>query len=343
MLSGSMYNQKTNIMGKAKEKMLLSKMISILTPSNDGQNSDISDITFENLLIFLATVNNIEIPYRESVKEEISKIKTLKDFKAEKLNGHCENNGTHLEMKMSETGLLSLLPSYDKSASLRSNNRSKYKYGYFNSNGTIIFTDDEKKKIHKEFIMFATNRREQLALKQKVKTENKKNQILHEFDYVPKVNKNGMIVYLWSLAQRPFGISEMIHGEVPVFDNLIKKGQEYEAKKQIKRDLEKSIDKEDCTFRPYLSPNSKRLADYRGNSRERLLTNWDHSKVWDRVCDKTPNKGVTQLSDKLRMYKENLRKGPLYNTHKKAKSPVVVFKNNSRVHDGSSSRMSELD
>ena len=44
-----------------------------------------------------------------------------------------------MQMMMSETGLLSLLPKHDHDAdSNEPQHKSKYKYGYFNKNGTTL-------------------------------------------------------------------------------------------------------------------------------------------------------------------------------------------------------------
>lgn len=52
-----------NQTGRAKEKLLLTKMVSILTPNQ--QISGINEgISFENILIFCAIVSNIEVPYK---------------------------------------------------------------------------------------------------------------------------------------------------------------------------------------------------------------------------------------------------------------------------------------
>jgi hypothetical protein len=115
------------MVGRAKEKMLVSKMISILTPVKNGQlTSDLTDITFENLLIFLATISNIEIPYNDDVMQEMLKMKSLSIHNGNKSwlsdknysdapvgNGfqiENVNERSNLEMKMSLSLLQNLLP-----------------------------------------------------------------------------------------------------------------------------------------------------------------------------------------------------------------------------------------
>lgn len=206
MLSSVNSLGKTNIIGRAKEKLLTSKMISILTPSRDSEvKGDKKGITFENLLIFLATVSNIEVPYRQNVKNDAVKLKDSKDFKNDKTRDtrtlvvdseedEKDNNLQLLKMRMSQSGLLQLLPP-DSECMTPLASKSNYKYGYFNNNGTLIFTEREKEKLHKEFIVFASNRREYLSELQKQKAEEKKNQVLNEFDHIPKINKNCMFTF----------------------------------------------------------------------------------------------------------------------------------------------------
>jgi hypothetical protein len=118
------------MVGRAKEKMLVSKMISILTPVKNGQlTSDLTDITFENLLIFLATISNIEIPYNDDVMQEMQEMLKMKSLSIH--NGNKSwlsdknysdapvgngfqienvNERSNLEMKMSLSLLQNLLP-----------------------------------------------------------------------------------------------------------------------------------------------------------------------------------------------------------------------------------------
>jgi hypothetical protein len=246
------------MVGRAKEKMLMSKMISILTPVKDIQlTSDLTDITFENLLIFLATISNIEIPYNDDVKQEMMQIKKLSERNGNKSWQSDKNiseipvgNGfpienvsekSNLEMKMSLSQLQNLLPARE---SQLIEAKSKYKYGYFNHNKTIIFTEPERVKLRKEFMNFSSNRRDFIANQRKSKAENKKLQILHEFDYVPKINNNG---------PRNASVESIEFLDQPIYDHLITKGKEYQMKKKIKIDLEKSLDTEECTFRPELN------------------------------------------------------------------------------------------
>jgi hypothetical protein len=130
--------------GKVKEKMLLSKMLSILTPNNERTSSrESTNITFENLIIFLAAVSNIEIPYKDSVKKEISNRKDIRQFNDDFMKNTSSSNGLSLEgeilndpqfeIKMSHSNLLNLLPKSTKNSKL-SIQKSKHKYGYFNEN-----------------------------------------------------------------------------------------------------------------------------------------------------------------------------------------------------------------
>jgi hypothetical protein len=121
------------MVGRAKEKMLMSKMISILTPVKNGQlTSDLTDITFENLLIFLATISNIEIPYNDDVMQEMQEMQEMLKMKSLSIhNGNKSwlsdknysdapvgngfqienvNERSNLEMKMSLSLLQNLLP-----------------------------------------------------------------------------------------------------------------------------------------------------------------------------------------------------------------------------------------
>jgi len=184
-------------MGRAKERLLLSKMISILTPANcTTLESNRTSVTFENIIIFLATISGIDIPYKGSVKKEMAKIKNLKDFKTEMMQKSpskssviIETDAEHRDTKNSKTGLLNYLPSNTQSTQNLSV-KSKYRYGYFDDNKTIIFTDLEREKLRKEFIVFASNRRNFIAHVHKTRVDDKRNQMLHEFDHVPKINVN---------------------------------------------------------------------------------------------------------------------------------------------------------
>ena len=128
MLSIQNSTIKGNMMGRAKEKMLLTKMQAMLT-SNTQPN-----VTFENLLIFLATVINIEVPYRDNVKQEYMALKhKLKILKYEEHSKQSSNDNNEVQMNMSQTGLLDLLPNRNNHNERKVIQRkSKYKYGYFN-------------------------------------------------------------------------------------------------------------------------------------------------------------------------------------------------------------------
>ena len=247
MLGMLSLSQSTNV-GRAKEKMLISKMIQILTPENEEIG-----ISFENLIIFLATSSNINVPYKEEVKQEIAQVRDLKDDMV-KIASSLESlpneisEDSQVHMKQSQTSLLGILEkSESKYQTLTS--KSRYKYGYFNSKGTIIFSESDKRRIQREFLVFASNRQEFLSAQQKLKAEQKKAQILGEFDHVPKINENSAKLQ----ASRSSNY-------LPIYDNLIQKGQEYQMKNQIKRDLEKNLKNEECTFRPEVSEISKQLA-----------------------------------------------------------------------------------
>ena len=359
MLSSVNFLGKINVIGRAKEKLLTSKMISILTPSKD---SDIkggkNGITFENLLIFLATVSNIDVPYRSNVKNDNVKLKNLKDFRQDQMRDsqtlmldseedEKENHQHLLKMRMSQSGLLQLLPP-DSDCKTPFASKSKYKYGYFNNNGTLIFTEQEREKIHKEFIVFASNRRDYLSELQKQKAEEKKNQVLNEFDHIPKINKNSKFMPLhvsnFGIAHRSYNLDQMIHGDLPVYENLLKKGEEYKLKHQIRKGLEANLDQEGCTFHPIVNPKSHELAHSSTRVEDRLYSDHDHSKACGRGCDKNSKPVVVQLSEKLKMYKDSLRNGSQHkkpNSH--SKNSTVVFKSPRKGRNTSSKRTSELD
>lgn len=120
---------KSNMIGKAKEKMLLTKMNAMLT------SNAYSNISFENLLVFLATVINIEVPYKDKVKRDYLNSKKL-NFNASRNDNLFEENSDsqpinqHIEMRMSEGGLLDLLPDQKADNDLKTpRQKSKYKYG----------------------------------------------------------------------------------------------------------------------------------------------------------------------------------------------------------------------
>ena len=178
-------------------------MVSILTPEKAVGDRP-QGITFENILIFAATVSNIEVPYKDNIqKEDQIRLKTLKDFKFGQNPSYASYSSEYYQ---SQEPFVC---------------HSKYKYGHFNDNMTLIFSEFEKERVRKEFIPFAANRREFLSLKQKEKAEVKKNVILHEFDHVPQINGN---------SQRKMGIEEMVNGNVAIYDHLLKKGEDYKRK-----------------------------------------------------------------------------------------------------------------
>jgi len=44
---------------------------------------------------------------------------------------------------------------------------------------------------------------------------------LQEFDYVPRINET---------SQRKLGLEEMVNGKMNIYENLMKKGEEYKEK-----------------------------------------------------------------------------------------------------------------
>jgi hypothetical protein len=103
---------------------------------------------------------------------------------------------------------------------------------------------------------FSSNRRDFIANRRKIKAEKRKLQILHEFDYVPKINNN---------FPRNASVESMEFLDQPIYDHLITKGKEYQIKNKIKIDMEKSLDDEECTFRPELNLISIELGSNRVN------------------------------------------------------------------------------
>ena len=192
-MQSSYSSRKSGNIGKVKEKMLVTKMVSILTPTKEQLRvGGIQGISFENILIFLATVSNIEVPYKEDAKDDIE-FNIFTDGKHTQSNQDSEESSNAqtpiIEMKMSQTKLLNLLPR-NKQTKYQIAKKSKQRYGTFNSKGTIFFTEEEKDRIRKEFIVFSSNRREQISVINKLRVEEKKNKVLNEFDYVPKINKS---------------------------------------------------------------------------------------------------------------------------------------------------------
>jgi len=156
MISKNNNKSKINTTGKVRERMLLSKIMSILTPEKLIPN--VADgISFENIMILLATMSNISLPNKENMGKEV-RIKNLRDFRQNYISNHYSedfSNGQYNENKKDIVW------------------RSKYRYGCFNKEGTIVFTDSEKDKIKKEFIAFTTNRRDFIRNKNKEKVEEK--------------------------------------------------------------------------------------------------------------------------------------------------------------------------
>lgn len=156
--------------------MLICKMISILTAANDSQlSSDLSDITFENLLIFLATIGNIEVPYKDSIKQAYMRKSNFNDthenniMLSDRISSEVPfdndeafdniNEKSYVEMKMSQSNLLNLLPARDTQPIITS---SDFKF-------PLIFTEQEQIRLKKEFINFASNRREFITNQKKLK------------------------------------------------------------------------------------------------------------------------------------------------------------------------------
>ena len=130
------------------------------------------------------------------------------------------------------------------------------------NNGTVIFSDEEKLKIRKEFIALSTNRREFLSEVNKYKAEEK---------YCQDSSGHPTIT-----AKRTSP-----NGRKPVYECLLQKGVEYEMKNQIKRDLEQNIDIEKYSFRPNLNPKSEELAKFSNNkpAYKRLYDSVNHSRA----------------------------------------------------------------
>jgi hypothetical protein len=91
---------------------------------------------------------------------------------------------------------------------------------------------------------FSSNRRDFIANRRKIKAEKRKLQILHEFDYVPKINNN---------FPRNASVESIEFVGQPIYDHLITKGREYQMKNKRKINMEKSLNDEKCTFRPELN------------------------------------------------------------------------------------------
>lgn len=194
-----------NPTGRAKEKLLLSKLVSILTPWKQIPNIK-EGISFENLLIFWATISNIEVPYKNSVRKEMTKLKGLQDF-----------NSNYSSKKSPNSGLSAYQSEFEDLAW-----KSKYKYGYFNKQGTVVFSSRDKTKMAKEFIAFATSRREFINQRKKEKAIGRIETIKNEFNHVPSIN-------LKSKKRASVDLTE----NVPVFENLLTKGKEYQEKSKI--------------------------------------------------------------------------------------------------------------
>lgn len=157
--------------------MLICKMISILTTANkDNQlTSEPTDITFENLLIFLATISNIEVPYKDSIKQAYMSRNNFNDTQEnngdllEKNSSEIPfdngdgvdniNDKSYVEMKMSQSNLLNLLPARDTQPIVTN---SDFIF-------PLIFSESEQMKIKKEFVNFASNRREFITNQKKYK------------------------------------------------------------------------------------------------------------------------------------------------------------------------------
>lgn len=147
------------------------------------------------------------------------------------------------------------------------------------------------------------------------------------------------------IAHRSYNLDQLIHGDVPVYENLLKKGEEYKMKHQIRKGLEANLDQEGCTFHPIVNPKSHELAHSSTRVEERLYSDHEHSKACGRGCDKNSKPNVVQLSEKLKMYKDSLRNGT---THKQkqqrhSKNSTVVFKSPRKGRKTSTKRKSELD
>lgn len=170
-------------------------MVSILNPGKDQFKSGwVQGISFENILIFIATIINIEIPYKEDAKDEVEFNIFTEGKLTQSIHDSEESNSKQssiIEMKMTQSKLLNLLPKETQQIKHNSNSsKNKRRLGVFNNKGTIIFSNEEKERIRKEFIVFSSNRREQISAINKLRVEEKINKIVNEFDYVPKINKN---------------------------------------------------------------------------------------------------------------------------------------------------------
>ena len=102
--------------------------------------------------------------------------------------------------------------------------RSKYKYGYYNTQGTIIFSSGDKLKLTKEFIAFSTSRREFISQRNKEKAIGKIESIKAQFSHVPRINQK---------FSRKSSLASLINSPLPIYENLLLKGQEYEEKSKI--------------------------------------------------------------------------------------------------------------
>ena len=100
MISKNNNKSKINATGKVRERMLLSKIMSILTPEKPIPN--VADgISFENIMILLATMSNISLPNKENMGKEV-RIKNLRDFRQNYISNHYSedfSNGHYNENK----------------------------------------------------------------------------------------------------------------------------------------------------------------------------------------------------------------------------------------------------
>ena len=89
--------------------------------------------------------------------------------------------------------------------------------------------------------MFSSNRREQISVINKLRVDEKMSKIVNEFDFIPKINKYSKFIYkiLIALAKQKYDQGD--NRELPIYDNLIRKGKEYEIKNNIKRNLEDNL------------------------------------------------------------------------------------------------------
>ena len=100
MISKNNNKSKINATGKVRERMLLSKIMSILTPEKPIPNVD-DGISFENIMILLATMSNISLPNKENMGKEV-RIKNLRDFRQNYISNHYSedfSNGQYNENK----------------------------------------------------------------------------------------------------------------------------------------------------------------------------------------------------------------------------------------------------